>query len=433
MTGAVTLPGQGTSRSEAAAPNPAARAAEPVAVAVTVAAVTPRPIQRTVQIVGTFYGYDEVTITPKVEGRVAKVFHDVGDLVKPGDVLLEVEDIDYRLAVAEAERALELELARLGLKEMPPREFEVRKVPTVVRAEYLEKNAQFKVARSQRLRNAGANALEEFEQIQTDYNVAQATHQQMIMEAQATLAAARHKQALLDTARQRLAESRVRVPDPSTERLQDTRERRGRASSKLDSGVEYVVAQRMASEGEMVRVFPSVAVFRLVLDRPLKLMAMVPERHIGDLQVGQPVDIRVEAYPNEVFQGTVSRVNPTVDRANRTFQIEVLVPNDARKLKAGSFAKASVFTREDPQAPTIPEEALVTFAGVTKVFTVQEGKAHAVKVKPGVRLEVRQGGRVESWLEVLGDLRVNSPVVTSGQTQLAEGTPVRIRATNETK
>ena len=58
MTGAVTLPGQGTPRSEAAAPSPAARGAELPAVAVTVAAVTPRPILRTVQIVGTFYGHD---------------------------------------------------------------------------------------------------------------------------------------------------------------------------------------------------------------------------------------------------------------------------------------------------------------------------------------------------------------------------------------
>ena len=183
----------------------------------------------------------------------------------------------------------------------------------------------------------------------------------------------------------------------------------------------------MASEGEMVRAFPSVAVFRLVMDRPLKLIATIPERHVGDLKVGQAAEIRVEAYPSEIFKGTVARVNPTVDRANRTFQIEVLVPNESRQLKAGSFAKAAIFTREDPQAPTVPEEALVTFAGVTKVFVVAEGKAHAVKVKPGVRLGVSAGGRVENWVEVAGALHSGSPVVTTGHTQLAEGTPVRIK------
>jgi multidrug efflux pump subunit AcrA (membrane-fusion protein) len=431
VTGGVTLPGLATSRPDPAPHDASIQA--PQAVTVTVVPVTPRPVRRTVQIVGTFYGHDEVTITPKVEGRVARIYHDVGDVVKPGDVLLEVEDIDYRLAVAEAQRALELELAKLGLKELPAKDFDVARVPTVVRAEYLERNAQAKVARSSRLRGAGANALEDYEQAQTDYNVAQATYQQMVMEAQATLAAARHKQALLDTARQRLAETKVLVPDLSPERLRGVGGRLAGTAPKPYPAVEYVVAQRMASEGEMVRAFPSVAVFRLVMDRPLKLLATVPERYVGDLQVGQPVEIRVEAYPNETFQGTVARVNPTVDRANRTFGIEVLVPNESRRLKAGSFAKASVFTREDAQAPTIPEEALVTFAGVTKVFVVQDSKARAVKVKPGVRLDVPRAGRVERWVEVLGEIPSGSPVVTSGQTQLAEDTPVRVRSPHEAK
>jgi multidrug efflux pump subunit AcrA (membrane-fusion protein) len=112
--------------------------------------------------------------------------------------------------------------------------------------------------------------------------------------------------------------------------------------------------------------------------------------------------------------------------------VEVLVANPARKLRAGSFAKASVFTRQDAQAPTIPEEALVTFAGVTKVFVVRDGKARAVTVRPGVRLEVPGAGRTENWVEVLGEVPPDSQVVTSGHSQLAEGTPVRIRTSAPT-
>jgi RND family efflux transporter MFP subunit len=117
-------------------------------------------------------------------------------------------------------------------------------------------------------------------------------------------------------------------------------------------------------------------------------------------------------------------MNPTVDRTNRTFQIEVLVPNAERRLKPGNFAKAAIMTHQDSNAITVPTEALVAFAGVSKVFVVQEGKAHAV--------EVRLGERGDGWLEVLGDLTEGASVVTSGQTQLAEGTTVRVRA-DETK
>jgi len=86
-----------------------------------------------------------------------------------------------------------------------------------------------------------------------------------------------------------------------------------------------------------------------------------------------------------------------------------------------------VLTREDPRATTVPEEALVTFAGVTKLFVVAGDAASAVPVEPGVRIEVASGQRVEHWVEVRGELPEGSPVVTSGQTQLADGTAVRLR------
>jgi RND family efflux transporter MFP subunit len=178
------------------------------------------------------------------------------------------------------------------------------------------------------------------------------------------------------------------------------------------------------------------AAFRLVMENPLRLLATVPERHIGEVQMPGPsrepqrVEMSVEAYPGEVFHGRISRVNPTVDRANRTFQIEVLVPNKLHRLRAGGFAKAAIFTREQAGVPTVPEESLVRFAGVTKIFVVREGKARAVPVQTGVRLEAADGRRSRRWIEVSGELRPGEPVVTSGQSQIAEGTPVRVRKTD---
>src|SRR5438270_620705 len=76
------------------------------AVAVTVEPVTGREVRRTVMVVGTLYGKQEVMLTPRVEGRVHKIHKDVGDTVRPGELLLEIEPIDYQLAVAEARRSL---------------------------------------------------------------------------------------------------------------------------------------------------------------------------------------------------------------------------------------------------------------------------------------------------------------------------------------
>src|SRR5262245_13424674 len=390
---------------------------DPEAVAVTVAPVTPRPVRRSVEVVGTLQGYEELTITPKVEGRVLKVYADVGDVVRPGDRLLDIEDVDYKHAVAEAERAVEMELAKIGLEEMPDKDVRVDKLPTVVRAKELEDNA---LREQERTTRAGRAApWMELDKAITTYKVARATREQAAIDARATLAAARHKQAVLATARQRLADTRVVAPPLSAPAA-------AVAPASSDAPLKYVVARRLVSEGEMVRAFPSMAAFRLVVDRTLKLMATVPERHVGEVEVGQPVAVRVEAYAGEPFHARVARVHPTVDPVSRTFQVEVAVPNPDRRLRAGGFAKARVFTRTDARAATVPEEALVTFAGVTKVFVVRGGQAYAVPVRVGARPEP-SAGRGERWVEVRGDLPAGSAVVTSGQSQLAEGTPVRVR------
>jgi RND family efflux transporter MFP subunit len=411
----------GRNGSTAAAPVTEHKFEKP-AIAVVLEPVTARPVRRTVSVVGSLYGRDEVTVSPKVEGRILKIHHDVGDTVKPGDTLLELDPVDFRLAAAEARRGLELELAKLGLKELPTNTFDVHGLPSVARAAALEKNASTRLDRMTRLANGGATSTEEREQATTDFEVARANHQAAVLEAGATLASARQRQAMLDTAEQKLRDTRVVAPRPS-ERLSP--------DGKPTDSAEYVIASRSVAEGEIVQtmVIPGVnsILFKLVIDRPLKLQATVPERHRGEIKVGMSADLTVEAYPGVPFAGTVARVSPAVDRASRTFQVEIHVPNADRRLSPGSFAKAVILTRVDEHARTVPEEALVTFAGVTKVFVVKDGIARAVPVREGVPIDVPGASRSRTWVEVEGELPVGTPVVTAGQTQLAEGTPVRVR------
>ena len=65
-----------------------------------------RPVQRSVSAVGSFFGYDEITVTAEVKGRVAKVYHDVGDIVRPGDVLMELDKTDLELDLEQTRRVL---------------------------------------------------------------------------------------------------------------------------------------------------------------------------------------------------------------------------------------------------------------------------------------------------------------------------------------
>lgn len=391
-------------------------------VAITVDKATARPIQRIVRVVGSLYGQEELTITPKVEGKITKIWVDLGDRVKPGDLLLEIDETDYRLAVTEAERALELELAKLGLKELPATKdkFDLNQLPNVVKAAFLEKNSQTRKERLSRLGGGFVSSQEERDQAETDNRVAKANYQQALLEAMTTLAAAEHRKAILDTARQKLKDTKVLTPFPEM-------------APHGNKTVEYGVTQRMASLGELLKSSPgtTMQVFKLVIDDPLKLQATVPERHLSEIKVGQTVQLEVESYRNEIFKGRVVRVNPMVDRNNRTFQIEVEIPNDDKRLHAGSFAKASILTQVDPQALTIPEDALINFAGVTKVFVVRDGLSIDVPVTSGVRLVVKERGKEAAWVEVRGNLKLGEEVVTSGQSRLSDRREVRLRLPEE--
>lgn len=417
---------------EAPVPEAGSDASRP-AVTVTVAEAVVRPIQRTVQFVGNFVGYDEVTVMAEVTGRVVEVCHDVGDVVRPGDVLLKIDPTDYALAVQETRRALELEAARMGLptprrdEDFTPEKilpildaFDLSKLPSVLRARQEEENARRKADRAQKLRDQNIISQEVYDQVMTDYEVARNALAQAEHDARALAAGIRHRLVLLQIAEEKLRRTNVVVPAPTR--------REG-----MPEVVEYVVAERKITEGEMLKDSPgaSTAVFELVLDKVLKLEATAPEQFIGDVKVGQDVEVRdVEAYPGRTFKGKVWRVSPVVDREKHSFEFEALLPNPQRELKPGGYAKGAILTRVDEHALVVPVASLVTFVGSTKVFVVRDGKALAVPVTPGVEF-VTTGQNREAWVEIINpdplQLRPGTQVVTSGQNKLVDGSPVTIR------
>jgi multidrug efflux pump subunit AcrA (membrane-fusion protein) len=391
--------------------------AEAAPVAVTVVPLKAVTLPRTVSVVGTLDPYREVTLSPKVDGRVLRVRRDIGDAVYPGEVLLELDDHDYRLEVEVARRGLEAELARLELAAVPAPATDlsglVEAVPTVARARATAEEAARKVDRQTLLRNQGGGSREDVEVVVAERKVADAALRQTQTEARAAISNARKMQAAVEQAEQRLADTVVRAP---------VTDEWAAWAAALGPAVpfKYAVAQRMVWEGEMVRAMPEKNVFKLVIAHPLKLRAAVPEKHAPEVRPGQAVAVRVEAF-DRPFRGIVSRVAPTVDPLNRTLGVAVTVPNDDRAapLKPGSFARAEVETRVDENVLTVPPAAVVTFAGVTKVFLADGDRAKAV--------EVRVGRRDRDWVEVAGALAPGARVITSGQTQLVDGSAIRVR------
>lgn len=390
---------------------------------VTVAPVTLRPIRRSIRVVGGLQGQEEVILSARVEGQVKRLLHEVGDRVAPGEVLLEIEDREFLLLAEEERRALEVDLARLGLERPPAGEMELGKVPLVERARRLEENARAKYERVRRLGPAATR--EEQQTSETDAQVARSNLEAAYLDARALLASVRQRQATLATREQKVRDTRVAVEGLSPART--------KAAGPALSGRQeiWVVTQRMISEGELARV--GTQLVRVVLDDPLKLQVALPERESNKVRVGQTVEISVEAWPDRLFSGTVSRVNPTVDPASRTFFVEVILPNPSRDLRAGMFARGAILTGIDSGALTVPEEALSSFAGIIRIFVVNEGKIRAVQVSLGERgtTESREKNGGSTWVEVIPmrdtTLAAGEQVVVSGLARLSDGAAVRVR------
>jgi membrane fusion protein (multidrug efflux system) len=186
--------------------------------------------------------------------------------------------------------------------------------------------------------------------------------------------------------------------------------------SHVKAPFNSAIAERLSSAGDFLRV--GSPLYRIVNDLELRYIVQVPERYANVVQTNQPVIFSVDAYPAEQFKGFVYLISPQVDMVTRTFSLGALVRNQDRKLKANSFARGELVLSRSISIPTIPVEAVVNFAGVTKVFVVEDGVARSRTVELG---RVRNGRH-----EVRAGLKGGEALVVSGQTKLVDGAKVRV-------
>jgi RND family efflux transporter MFP subunit len=188
--------------------------------------------------------------------------------------------------------------------------------------------------------------------------------------------------------------------------------------ASVQSPIGGAVARRFVSAGEYVH--PGSQLFSLVAEDPLKLRGDVPERFANELQVGQTVQVRVDAFPDMTFTGRLGRISPASNPENRSVAIEAIVDNHDRTLKPGFFANATVTTRSDDQTLMVPQEAVITFAGVTKLFVISGGRAHERPVHTGTR-------GTAGLVEIVEGIGASEVVATSGLTKLENGSAVSVR------
>jgi membrane fusion protein (multidrug efflux system) len=152
---------------------------------------------------------------------------------------------------------------------------------------------------------------------------------------------------------------------------------------------------------------------------PLRVEFSVPETLLAQIRQRQTIDVRVGAYPGEVFTGVITAIDPQVNVQGHSVAIRASLANEELKLRPGLFAQIEVTLVTKPDALLVPEQAIWPIGEDKTVYVVEDGIAKRRIVEIGQR----QPGEVE----VVSGISSGDELVTAGQMKLFDGAVVQAR------
>ena len=323
-----------------------------------------------------------VNLFSRVDGYIGKIYVDKGDLVKASQLLVEIDHTDYQHAVNQAKANLAAARARVAQQDASVR------------------NATLTLHRMRALIKDQFVSQQDLDNAQVSYDAAVAALDSLGAQVQQMAVA----QAQAET---NLAYSYIRAPFAGYV-----------AERNLDLGA--YVSGATAGTSTISR-----GILTLHEIQTVRILIEVVERDVPLIQVGQKADVRAEAYPERIFEGTVTRIVQALNRATRTMTVEVDLPNKDHVLKGGMFARVEVLVGSHRNAIQIPIDAVSRLEDAQYVYIVREGKAQRMPVEIGVREDNR--------VEITKGLDGSEQVIVSGKDLVHNGTAVQTQSTDAIK
>ncbi len=336
-----------------------------VVTSVRTAEAAKKDLPQLVQITGSVKANNDVQVLPKSPGRVTRVLVDVGSIVKAGEVLATIEAVDMSLRVKQAEA--QLKQAQAGLEQ----------------ARVQQGTAKRGFERAKALREKGAMTQLDFEQAESGSQLAAVG----ILSAEASVA---------------LAEANLGLAQKS---FDDTR---------ITTPIAGVVTKKAVNVGTMATA--AVAAFAVQDQTSLKMEGSVPAAYVPQLKVGIKVDIVVDELPGRTFEGTVSRLAPTLDEATRRGAIEIaLAPADG--LLPNMFGRAEISFGSSADVLVVPASAVLSIGGQPAVYLIANSDGSTVSKLVHPKL----GAKHFDEIVVEEGLSAGDAVVVSGTAGLKDG------------
>jgi len=372
---------------------------------VQVAAVTRQPMTYSLVANGDISPLFQVDLSPKVSGYLEKISVQIGDSVKQGQVIAQIDRAEFVQKVKEIEAKLAQAKAAADEVEAGTRSEDIRQAEEAVKqAQSRFDNAKTTRQRMEALYSREIISKKDFDNADTECAVC---------EAQLSSSQEKLKQ-LKEGARPEVREgSRAKVKEMEAILAQ---EQIRLQNTQIIAPFAGEIVRRNVDSGALVS--PSTALVTLVHLETLKVVANVLEKDVSLVNLGMKAKILTEAYPGKPFEGTVVRINKALDLATRTLPAEINVPNPGHLLKPGMFAKIEMILKEIPNALTVPKEAVLKEEGKDFVFAVEGDQAFRKPVVTGIERE--------SLIEIVEGVKEGDKIVIRGQESLRDRSTIRI-------
>jgi len=372
---------------------------------VQISSVTRQNLTYSLRATGDISPLMQVDLFPKVSGYLERMSVNLGDSVRQGQVIAQIDRTEFLHKVKEVEAKVAQAKANLAEIEAGTRTEEVRQAEEGVKqAQSRFENARIHRERMEALYQRQIISKKDFDNADTEYTVAEAQLEANQQRLKMLREGAR--QEVREASQAKLKEMEALLAQEQT-RLQN---------AMIIAPFSGEIIRRYVDAGALVS--SSTPLVTLVHTETLKVVANVLEKDISLIRPGMKAKIQTEAYPERVFEGKVVRINSALELATRTLQAEIHVPNPSHLLKPGMFSRIEMALSEKPGTLTVLREALIEEGGKRSVFVVKGNQALQRPIVTGIEQD--------QWVEVLEGLREGDRVIIKGQGSIKDRSTVRV-------
>lgn len=375
--------------------------------------VTPAPFEESATLPGNIGAMQYATIYARVDGYLTGRMVDIGDHVKAGDLLAEIDTptIDEQTAQAKADVAearAQLVSAQASLKEAKAKDETAEAM--VTRAAADQSYAAVTAERWVNMAARGAVSV----QSRDEKNTALAAQNASL---EATKAQKRASDQAVAAAESQVNVTRAGV---AAKLAALARYQAEQAFKHVRAPFEGVITARKVDPGDLITagsMTQNTELFQMAKLDILRIYVNVPQAISRYLETGQPAELFVTGFPERTFKGTVTNISGALDPQTRTRQTEVKISNPEHVLLPGMYAQVKLTVHRPEAWVRVPSNAVIPHGADLEVVVVKDGKAHYQKVVLG-----RDFG---DELEIKAGLEGGETVVLSPEDDLREGDRVK--------